>query len=309
MPERSSPSAPSPSSAAETLGDAPRSTGGFVESVPASGPALRESFDGDAAPISLSKEIAAEVPSPPPARDTGSTKDFIADILARGPDSAAYRKHGVGTTVHESTHDINRILRRKHGGVGTGLYFGEGRSAWFEEPSVTKAQAAAFIPEDARRMAHRYREYIVSSEHADHIWNLMDEWSAYVNEARAVVETAPSGEWRNGEPNVVSTDIVDGSADFLMFCGAALAAIRKSDPGYFERAPESKAIFRDLAERTARYVSAGVAFTEPDGNRPFGRHHAAAMMTTLAKDPQAAPIRAAFTSLFGAAWTSSVLGF
>lgn len=299
------------------------SPGGAFRTIPAS-------FDGGAEKIGLSGEpVAAPEPpqaaprGPAPAADPSSSEHptaglrtfdfkptglpFIQDIRSRDPDTRAYSS--IETAVHEGTHMINRQIRDARGsGNGIGLYLEDGKAAWFEEPALVKDDIHPHIPAFVKATSYRYQRYVVERQHAHYFWNLYDEWSAYINGNRALVEIAPSGRWRSS-PSQTGTDVVDGTVEFMIFGFAMAAAIEQKDPGYFARQPGFKALVAHETERSMRWINAALDFREPNGNKPFAGFKSPGYLQSLRSSRDAAPMRELLKRWYGPAWTAKTLGF
>jgi len=143
------------------------------------------------------------------------------------------------TCAHETTHMINAEMRNnlqkkafqinKKGKKINAFYLPKGNSFVIEEPDMTKAKVAEFVPEELKWK--RYHTYITKAR----AWNdrplyLVDEWCAYINGALVAVEDSINNRHSDGW-----SDAVSGPLEFSVYCVAMCMAIEKYDKTYWIR--------------------------------------------------------------------------
>ena len=141
------------------------------------------------------------------------------------------------TCAHETTHMINAEMRNnlqkkafqinKKGKKINAFYLPKGNSFVIEEPDMTKAKVAEFVPEELKWK--RYHTYITKAR----AWNdrplyLVDEWCAYINGALVAVEDSINNRHSDGW-----SDAVSGPLEFSVYCVAMCMAIEKYDQAYW----------------------------------------------------------------------------
>jgi hypothetical protein len=115
----------------------------------------------------------------PPSKDFSHVSPVVSDIERRLPAKHEYWHEDPVTWVHEGTHYINSQIVRQKGKQG--LYLMDGRGVVLDQPKLTLAQIAAYIPTKDRRTI--YQTYLVDQRQW---WNeeplyLLNEWVAYGN--------------------------------------------------------------------------------------------------------------------------------
>ena len=158
------------------------------------------------------------------------------------------------TCAHETTHMINAEMRNKLQKTGkkvNAFYLPQGNSFVIEEPNMTKAKVAEFVPEELKWI--RYHTYITKAR----AWNdrplyLVDEWCAYVNGALVAVEDSINNRHFDGW-----SDAVSGPLEFSVYCVAMCMAIEKYDTEYWNEQEDLKKFMKWNLERSFHTYNMG----------------------------------------------------
>ena len=157
----------------------------------------------------------------------------LADIESHLPSSygSTYRDNDRITWGHETTHGINSHLRNyfnKTGKKANGFYLLNDRAAIVEEPNMSKAKVAQYVPSVLR--GSRYSLYVAgSSSWNDRPLYLFDEWVAYDNGAAVGVDMVQKNLWTAGW-----RDGVAGSVEFSAYAIATAMAVKQNLPSYWQ---------------------------------------------------------------------------
>lgn len=132
-----------------------------------------------------------------PVRDIHHDSYIYREVCGHTPASGVFNRGGIGTIVHETTHEVNSIYRnfytKKLGKKVNALYVLNGRVFVMEEPKLTLSQISQNIPNNMRGK-HTFNLYLVQ---ARQWWNneplyILDEWVSYINGAAVNVENNQS---------------------------------------------------------------------------------------------------------------------
>jgi hypothetical protein len=153
---------------------------------------------------------------------------FYADVINHYAEVLNYPD--VMTKVHETTHMVNANIRNANSG-NVGFYIGNNNACVFPQPNFSKDKIAQFVPSALQGLS--FNEYVVGmTEWNDSPLYLYDEWKAYLNGGRAVVELVEKNAYHDGWTNAVSNPL-----EFSVYACATYLAIIKYDPNYLHRVP------------------------------------------------------------------------
>lgn len=192
-----------------------------------------------------------------PIRSQVSPNIHINDVASRMTPGyfGIYRDSDPVTTVHESTHGINAMLRNRHGGEVNAFYVFDGRYTVLPEPRFGKSAVARFVLPEFRESG-LYRLYVVGQQsfEEDPLY-IFDEWVAYTN----------------GAEMGLRTDTLANALIFNFYAAALLQAVDALDPGYAAR-EELHAFFRWNLGRTFYLAE---RYGGPEHRRLVDRYRAA----------------------------------
>jgi hypothetical protein len=197
-----------------------------------------------------------------PPQKTPSDNDwgpFLLDIDSHLPEEFGdhYSSRDLITHAHETTHGINTYLTNRYNRTGKpayGFYVGDDRAIVLVEPKVKLSQVAALIPKSVR--GSRYKLYLDEQRQyfENHPLYIFDEWTAYVNGARAGIEQArrsPTA-WDRRD------DAVVGALELTIYALGLARAVEEHDPGYLKKYPEFRAFLADELRRAVAVYNQGI---------------------------------------------------
>jgi hypothetical protein len=239
------------------------------------------------------------VPSAPwSGKSFGSV--YAMDVMSHTTDR--FLSEFVTTNVHETMHGLASQMRNLTRENDQFVYDENGQGGYVQEPSLSLAKVRGFVPAGARQLAKfsfdLYLVQQVDSGGWDNLLYLLDEWTAYVANARAALEIKSAGQWSGGHRSEI-----DGSVTFLYFTAAAVQALKTHEPEYLRTNSQFKAAFAMLAEKTAAHAREGLKIAE------FNTFQAGPLFEHFRTSPEAASIRATLVEWLGAGYTQRVFGF
>jgi hypothetical protein len=181
------------------------------------------------------------------------------------------------------------------------FYYRDGKGVYIAEPIENAKDIKNHIGASFRQMAAmRYKTYLIDQVVS---WTntlyIFDEWVAYIATTRSAVESFRAGKW-NAAGN---SDPIEGIADFMYFCSAAIISIKNVDANYLAQNTQFKAGYAMIMEESMKWVN------EARKESIWQNSKAWAKVQNLQTASDAAQVRAAVKELMGAAWTQRVLGF
>lgn len=155
-----------------------------------------------------------------------SEKSLYADVMNRA--RKPFTGHSRDTNAHETTHEIQSVLRNAHGGRVNAFYLLNGKAVICKEPGVKISYVGKFCPAVLR--SYRWPLYC---EQQQQYWNneplyLVDEWSAYINGCAVSLEDKHAGKKEE------STDAASGTLEMGIYSIAMAMAVEKYDQEYFK---------------------------------------------------------------------------
>jgi hypothetical protein len=163
---------------------------------------------------------------------------FLTDIDSHLPGRYGdkFSSDDLITHAHETTHGINSHITdflNHTGKKAYGFYVGDDKAVVLVEPKVRLSDVAALIPESVR--GSRYQLYLHDQQQyfEEHPLYVFDEWTAYINGARAGIEQArrcTGWDSRN--------DAMIGALELGIYSLGLALAVEKYDPGYLDRNPQ-----------------------------------------------------------------------
>ena len=195
------------------------------------------------------------------------------------------------------TGDFDNITKEKD----AFFFYQGGKGIYIAEPIENMRDVKNHIGASFRQLAaSRYKLYLIDQAVS---WTntlyIFDEWDGYVATTRSAVESFRSGKWEASG----NSDPIEGIADFMYFCSAAIVSIKNVDPNYLVNNSQFKAGYAMIMEESVRWVN------EARKESIWQNSKAWAKFQNLQTAPDAAEVRAAIKELMGAAWTQRVLGF
>jgi hypothetical protein len=242
----------------------------------------------------------SEVPTYPfTGNDYGS--EFYRDIMNHTAAKDRYLTDVSSTQAHESLHGMHAAMRNITREKDAFFYYRDGKGIYMVEPIENGRDIKNHIGASFRQLAAmRYKTYLIDQVIS---WTntlyIFDEWSAYVATTRSAVESYRAGKW-NAAGN---SDPIEGIADFMYFCSAAILSIKNVDPNYLVQNTQFKAGYAMIMEESVKWVN------EARKESIWQNSKAWAKVQNLQTASDAAQVRAAVKELMGAAWTQRVLGF
>lgn len=226
--------------------------------------------------------------------NAGTYGAYYCDVMThtQGP----YLGADTLTNVHESQHFMAHENDGSTAAADKFIYFANGKGAFFPEPQLkTKG-----IWDAIQIKGSCYNTYIASRPDQALGENIVDEWRAYITEEIVAIQMAAI----QGKTSGVS-GLVLGGVEFLYYNAAALHALQTKEPAFLQANPQAVAVFAMLAEEAKKWtIDKGLTpglFSFPSS--------ANGILAELRTGPNSAPIRNTLKGLYGAKWTSSVLGF
>ena len=242
----------------------------------------------------------SDVPTYPfSGNDYGSA--FYRDIMTHTPPKERYLSDVSSTQAHESLHGMHSIMRNITKEKDAFFFYQGGKGIYIAEPIENLRDVKNHIGASFRQLAaSRYKLYLIDQAVS---WTntlyIFDEWNGYVATTRSAVESFRSGKWEASG----NSDPIEGIADFMYFCSAAIVSIKNVDPNYLANNSQFKAGYAMIMEESVRWVN------EAKKEAIWKNSKAWAKVQNLQTAPDAAEVRAAIKELMGAAWTQRVLGF
>ena len=242
----------------------------------------------------------SEVPTYPfSGNDYGS--EFYRDIMNHTAPRDRYLTDVSSTQAHESLHGLHAAMRNITREKDAFFYYRDGKGVYIAEPIENAKDIKNHIGASFRQMAAmRYKTYLIDQVVS---WTntlyIFDEWVAYIATTRSAVESFRAGKW-NAAGN---SDPIEGIADFMYFCSAAIISIKNVDANYLAQNTQFKAGYAMIMEESMKWVN------EARKESIWQNSKAWAKIQNLQTASDAAPVRAAVKELMGAAWTQRVLGF
>jgi hypothetical protein len=242
----------------------------------------------------------SEVPTYPFAgNDYGS--EFYRDIMSHTAPKDRYMTDVSSTQAHESLHGMHAAMRNITREKDAFFYYRDGKGIYMVEPIENGRDIKNHIGASFRQLAAmRYKTYLIDQVVS---WTntlyIFDEWDAYIATTRSAVESYRAGKW-NAAGN---SDPIEGIADFMYFCSAAILSIKNVDPNYLAQNTQFKAGYAMIMEESVKWVN------EARKESIWQNSKAWAKVQNLQTASDAAQVRAAVKELMGAAWTQRVLGF
>jgi hypothetical protein len=232
------------------------------------------------------------LPSTGGSCSTAQYGDFYCDVLLHT--KTPYLGADTLTNIHETQHFMAHDYDGTTAAADKLIYYKGGKGAFYPEPALTTQGITSSIA----KQGTTYSTYIASRPTQPLGENIVDEWRAYLTEEIVAIQLAKL----KGQSSV--SGLVIGGVEFLYYNAAALHALSVKEPGFLSANPQAVAIFAMLAEEVKLWtIDQGLTpglFAFPQS--------ATAMLAELRTGAGSAPIRATLKSLYGAAWTSRVLG-
>jgi hypothetical protein len=242
----------------------------------------------------------SDVPTYPfSGNDYGS--EFYRDIMNHTAPRDRYLTDVSSTQAHESLHGMHAAMRNITRDKDAFFYYQGGKGIYVIEPKENSSDIKNHIGASFKQLAPtRYKTYLIDQVVS---WTntlyIFDEWSAYIATTRSAVESYRAGKWNPAG----NSDPVEGLADFMYFCSAAILSIKNVDPSYLAQNTQFKAAYAMIMEESVKWVN------EAKKESIWQNSKAWAKVQNLQTASDAAQVRAAVKDLMGAAWTQRVLGF
>jgi hypothetical protein len=210
-------------------------------------------------------------------------------------------QHGLSTMVHETVHGINNKIAQMSSRL-LGMYIEDGKGVQVQDPGFHRREIAPFIPQTAKSV-DRFNTYITGiANQPEQVLYIWDEWAAYISGARAGVEQAEAGRFRE-----YGQDMVDGPMDLLYFSTSSLQAIKQRTPAFMDPAnpqgKQLKAAFALQSERTMKWVGRGLKI------RAFSGFHAQQLFNDFQSGAGNQANRELLKQWLGPGFTKRVFGF
>jgi len=242
----------------------------------------------------------SEVPTYPfSGNDYGS--EFYRDIMNHTPPKERYLNDVSSTQAHESLHGLHSIMRNITTEKDAFFFYRDGKGIYIAEPKENARDIKNHIGASFRQLAAmRYKTYLIDQVVS---WTntlyIFDEWVAYIATTRSAVESFRAGKW-NAAGN---SDPVEGLADFIYFCSAAIISIKNVDSNYLVQNDQFKAGYAMIVEESMKWIN------EARKESIWQNSKAWAKVQNLQTASDAAEVRGAIKELMGPVWTQRVLGF
>lgn len=242
----------------------------------------------------------SDVPTYPfTGNDYGS--EFYRDIMSHTAPKDRYLTDVSSTQAHESLHGMHAAMRNLTREKDAFFYYRDGKGIYMIEPIENGRDIKNHIGASFRQLAAmRYKTYLIDQVVS---WTntlyIFDEWAAYIATTRSAVESYRAGKWNSAG----NSDPIEGIADFMYFCSAAILSIKNVDPNYLAQNRQFKAGYAMIMEESVKWVN------EARKETIWKNSKAWAKVQNLQTASDAAQVRAAVKELMGAAWTQRVLGF
>jgi hypothetical protein len=197
------------------------------------------------------------------------------------------------THAHETTHAINSHLTNHCNDTGQsayGFYVGADRAAVIVEPRLKLSQVAAVIPRALR--GSRYDLYFIRQQKyfEDRPLYVFDEWTAYVNGARAGIELAERAPGWDSR-----CDAVLGALEFSVYGLGLALAIKRHDPAYLRTNRQFTEFLAHELRQAADVYRRGIVLDRFRWER--------GLEVTLLRSADAGEFRALVTELYGPRFT------
>ena len=192
-------------------------------------------------------------------------------------------EHERKINAHETTHMINAQIRNAHYPGHNGFYVTQGRGVVLKEPRISKSIVAGYVPATLR--GPRFNLYLINqTEWNDTPTYILDEWVAYVNDARVGAE----------EKVADRTDAMFGTLEFSVYATALAMAVKERDPDYWK----SNEQFRNFL--IWHLHEAKKTFFEGRSTFPWAEQDK--FLQSLRDDPQAEQLRAFLKQNLDGVW-------
>ena len=206
------------------------------------------------------------------------------------------------TTVHQSLHEIHRIMRGKRANKEAFIYFSGGLGQFLAYPEAQLSEVRKHVGLSFRGLATlSYDTYLVSQAQT---WKnplyLFDEWRSVAAGARTALEVTKAGQWTPAF-SAVNADPYADMVALMYFASASLATIESADPDYFERQPEFKALFAMISEESLDILNQTSALGLGTSVTAFQR------LENLRTADDAEAVRCAIIKVMGSTWAERVL--
>ncbi len=194
----------------------------------------------------------------PVFREVNEVGTIYADVLSHSKRKPVGDKDGRSTNVHETTHFINNYLLQKYYNpdkIVNGFYVLNGKGVLIEEPHFKRHLVQKFVPETLRSYIWlTYFEKDESDGWQDRPLYILDEWTAYILDAKSAVEDARKA--KENDVKITSVDAVSGCLDFSIYAIALCMAVKEHDPKYWETNIQFKSfVMYQLKEACATFKS------------------------------------------------------
>lgn len=242
----------------------------------------------------------SEVPTYPfTGNDYGS--EFYRDIMTHTPPRERFLTDGSSTQAHESLHGLHNAMRNITGEKDAFFYYRDGKGIYIKEPVENSRDIKNHIGESFKQLASsRYQLYLITQAAS---WTntlyIFDEWGAYIGTTRSAIESLRAGKWDASG----NSDPIEGLADFMYFCSAAILSIKNVDPNYLTQQTQFKAGYAMIMEESVKWANEARKESLWKSSKAWGK------IQNLQTAADAAKVRAAVKELMGPAWTQRVLGF